>query len=203
MQYGDPEAPRPPRPKKIKPLCSVDGCEKTFHANGLCPKHLARFKRTGDISIIRKVSKYEDKNCTVILADGRRCRNVVNSKAMCLKHYNAQTRNGDPLYEWKRPPRNPKNYIPVKAPIGHPNATAEGTILEHRLVMSNYLGRGLQPGENVHHINGNRHDNRLENLELWSTVQPFGQRVTDKVNYALEILALYAPHHLKEEEPND
>lgn len=62
---------------------------------------------------------------------------------------------------------------------------------EHRLVMEYFLRRALLPHEEVHHKNGDRSDNRKRNLELWSTSQPAGQRVEDKVEWAREILALY------------
>jgi hypothetical protein len=60
--------------------------------------------------------------------------------------------------------------------------------------MERILGRSLRPGENVHHRNGVRDDNRPENLELWSTSQPSGQRVDDKIAWALEFLESYGYH---------
>jgi hypothetical protein len=68
--------------------------------------------------------------------------------------------------------------------------------LQHRFVMEQYLGRELLAGENVHHLNGVRHDNRIENLELWIVSQPKGQRIVDKVSWAKELLALYEPEAL-------
>lgn len=78
------------------------------------------------------------------------------------------------------------------APEGHPNKDKPGkTVFQHVLVVENTLGRYLLPGENVHHLNGVKDDNRPENLELWTRPQPSGIRAEDAVAWAMEILERY------------
>ena len=61
--------------------------------------------------------------------------------------------------------RNAAGYVLVLCP-GHPGATKNGYVYEHRLVMESALGRLLRSDELVHHVNERKDDNRLENLVL-------------------------------------
>jgi HNH endonuclease len=76
-------------------------------------------------------------------------------------------------------------YIQVKAEDRIHN------LMEHRVIMEKILGRPLLPKENVHHKNGIKGDNRPENLELWVSQQPSGQRPEDLVVWAEEIISRY------------
>lgn len=103
-------------------------------------------------------------------------------------------------YAWKggRITDKRTGYVMVWAPE-HPNAcigNSKAYVLEHRMVMSDHLGRPLLRTEQVHHRNGDRADNRIENLELWTTSQPSGQRVEEKLKWAHDFIKHYAPELL-------
>lgn len=109
----------------------------------------------------------------------------------CTAHYGRVRKHGHPQAD-----------IPIKRnSVGHVNKDGyrmisrnSKSIAEHRFVMQEMLGRDLLPGENVHHKNGVRNDNRPENLELWIISQPVGQRPEDLLVWADEIIERYRGH---------
>lgn len=107
------------------------------------------------------------------------CDRKARRSGYCQMHYTRIWRHGDPGPAGSLAPTGPG--------AGYKTVTASGkTRLEHRVVMEQQLGRPLLPGENIHHKNGIRSDNRPENLELWVKIQPSGQRVEDVIAFIVE-----------------
>lgn len=124
------------------------------------------------------------------------CTRSAVGRGLCSKHWQRWRKHGDPNIvlrerrEYGASRVNSNGYVVEYVP-GHIQADRDGKAMQHRRVMADHLGRKLEDFENVHHKNGVRDDNRLENLELWVVRQPYGQRVEDLLDWADWIIARY------------
>lgn len=188
LTYGDPCAGGSFRNTEHTDTCTLPGCTLPYLAMGLCGMHYQRRMLHGDPFYTPTLAK--DQPCTV-----RGCVQLQAAKGLCPKHYQRHLIHGDTSVTFRSDQYGKgsityKGYRILSKP-GHPNASKHGKISEHRWIMANMLGRPLLATEVVHHLNGNRLDNRPENLELWVKTQPCGQRIEDLVAWAREIITQY------------
>ena len=151
----------------------------------------------------RKTLKNKRRGRVVILNDAG---NTLSCKCDCGKIFDIQrdkfvrgkiktcgcvnSREFNPKWKGGRR-KNKQGYILIRLP-DHANALRNGYVQEHTLIMCRHLERPLEKNELVHHKNGIKDDNRIENLELCRRgLHPPGQRVEDLVNFAKTIAEKY------------
>ncbi len=163
--------------------CSIDWCDRIAVRKGYCNAHYVRLRRGKNMDNPIWMPGLPRATCSI-----ENCDRPVRAKKLCSTHYERQL-DGNEDSDIKH--IKPKGSGHTDS-LGYRYIYIDGVqVAEHRYLMAQNLGRQLLPGETVHHKNGNRSDNDLNNLELWSSAQPYGQRVKDKVKWAKEIINLY------------
>ena len=172
-------------------LCAVPECDRAKKHRGWCKTHYNVARRGGVPS-----GKIRGWGARICAHPG--CGLQHEAKGFCTGHYQRFVSGRDmdpPLKTWVYAPGEWGDWHADGDGYMRRTRTINGSSerqLEHRWVMEQQIGRPLRPEETVHHINGVRNDNRVENLELWSSSHPSGQRVEDKVEWAKQILELYS-----------
>lgn len=155
--------------------CKEVGCSVGGYARGWCQKHYRTHYNNGTFN--KKICYIEG------------CGKHAAVKKLCKMHYGRLLTRGEP---GEAEPRRASNGDGSTDCQGYRHVFLDGkNKAEHRVLMEKHIGRPLTKYETVHHKNGNRSDNRIENLELWSSHHPRGQRVTDKIEWAKQILVEY------------
>lgn len=194
-QHQRGEQPRKTRAEYTEELgtCAADKCDNAFQRRSIGSKRLYCSRKCRDRTVKAQlrasgewVPAHKRPGGTPCMVDGCESRSFI--KGYCPKHHERVRKCGDPNFT--KYDRRPGEWRPSAEGYLYRFVNGEKQ-LQHRVVMEEHLGRPLWPDESVHHLNGNRADNCIENLELWSSYQPSGQRVEDKIAYAREILARY------------
>jgi hypothetical protein len=154
--------------------CRRAACTRLAILDGLCRPHYMKRRRLDTEKELR-----DGRRCSV---DG--CDRPYDTNGFCHLHYQRQRKTGATGPVSLLRAVNGTGYT-TKA--GYRILWRDGQrVSEHTVIMEEVLGRKLEQGENVHHRNGVRSDNRPENLELWVKMQPAGQRVEDVVAFVVE-----------------
>jgi len=109
----------------------------------------------------RSINSIQHKASRLKLSKDREVNKLIRSKS----------KEGEKCPNWKGGRKiNRKGHVLILKK-GHPLADKNGYVLEHRYIMCEHLGRILRKDEIVHHKNGVKTDNRIENLEIMTNAE--------------------------------
>lgn len=184
----------------MRGMCSVSGCAKQMARKGLCTSHFYRFTHGIPLD-----APWRHERPTICIADG--CDRKAGTLSLCTLHYQRKKSGkpfSDPAHGTIERSPGSDGYINLRVPLGTPGSwrrspnASYSYMLEHRYVMQEFIGRPLATAETVHHRDGNRSNNAIENLELRTGAHGKGITVFDGAEVHIDFLLQYGGLDLEE-----
>lgn len=185
---------RGPKPKPPRE-CVVACCSRPSRSGGMCNAHYARFRRWGFPEGHHPLRDTVPRICSIA-----GCELPHSGRGLCRTHLARLHKHGDPTIA---KPKRPSGTGGIRYGYMVFQAKVNGRkrcVRRCRVVMEKIIGRPLLPTETVHHKNGIKDDDRECNLELWVSRHPRGQRVSDLIEYAHQILETYGQFDYSKED---
>lgn len=144
----------------MKHTCIIEGCEKNRYGNGYCRPHWYGNKQYGDPLAVREYLKGGGTGkCSI-----EECHRLVRAKRFCTKHLDRFTKYGSPYITKYATPGS--GHINKR---GYKIIRCDGKAgFEHKFIVEQKLGRSLTNNEDIHHLDGNKLNNHLNNLIVLS-----------------------------------
>jgi hypothetical protein len=157
---------------KMGRICNIPGCDREYYARGYCNPHYRSKKRSGELEVIyHRSSNPNHKNCEACGREFKVKPSNYDRIYCCSMECNKKRRKYampkmEEHYNWQGGNHYHKTLGRHFITINKRASKRRNIMYRYRWVMEQHLGRELSPDEVIHHIDGDKTNDDLSNLQL-------------------------------------